>query len=99
MRCLIPILLGLMVCGSPAAEVLPAPQQFRQEIASHFALNQPVQLIDCLADGRVLALVEGAWLELQQDVWRANPVLAQRQPDHFVFASAAGTALEAGVPW
>ncbi|MDB6109372.1 MAG: Two component regulator propeller [Pedosphaera sp.] len=99
MRFLMVTLFGLMVCGSPAAEFRPAPQHFRQEIASRFALNQPVQLIDCLPDGRVLALVEGAWLELREDVWRANPSLAQRQPDHFVFASPAGTAQEARVPW
>ena len=93
------ILLGLCLALTRAAELQPATQQFRQEIAQRFILGQPVQLVEVSPAGVPRALVAGQWLEWRGDRWQTNAALAQADATRFVFASASGAAIKTSVPW
>ena len=96
--------LGPNFHASAAAEVAPAPQKFRQEIARAFseADGLPrgrVQLIEVAAGGNARAFAGGRWHEFQDGRWQPIESLAPNGDEQFAFADARGQRAEVRVPW
>jgi hypothetical protein len=101
---LLPLFPAVLLSGACAADFTPAPQQFRQETARHFALSEVpgsnrVQLIECPPGGPPRAFASGQWYEYKEERWIPNAALKPGAEDRFVFASREGRPLEAPAPW
>ena len=89
---------------SRAAEVLPAPQQFRQEVALRHGTAQglpsaDVRLVDLTADGAPRVFAGGRWSGLSDGRWSVLPALTPKSEREFVFADAAGAPVTVALPW
>ncbi len=96
--------LGLLTAALHAADLTPAPQQFRQEIAQRFTVADglpanDVQLVDPAADGTPRAFAGGKWSELREGKWRELPALAPKSEREFVVADATGAPITVELPW
>jgi hypothetical protein len=88
----------------PAADFVPAPQNFRQEIARAFTekdglSSAKVQLIDAAPDGIPRAFAAGNWHELRDGRWQVNTALSSPGNDVFVCPDADGHPLPVPVAW
>src|SRR5215831_10134511 len=104
LRVLVAILLILAGHYVQGKDFTPAPQRFRQEIATRWGEReglptQPVQLLDIAPGGEVRAFSAGRWYELHETRWTTNTQLTASSESTFVFADAAGQRLEVAVPW
>lgn len=104
----IPIfLISLVTFLSPvsrAAEVLPAPQPFRQEVALRHGTAQglpsaDVRLLDLATDGSPRVFAGGRWSGLAEGRWSVLPALTPKSEREFVFADAAGAPVTVALPW
>jgi hypothetical protein len=92
------------ICNSTlGAEVVPASQQFRQEIARHYGAQdglpaQPIQLLDSAASGAVRGFAAGTWYELRQDRWEPKPSLASPGNGQLALEDANGRKVLLPVP-
>src|SRR5215472_12334670 len=89
---------------SDAADFTPAPQKFRQEIASAFGEGgglprERIQLLEISSDGSPQAFVGGRWFKLQDGRWQAQDALAPSSAEQFAFSDAQGHRVEVRVPW
>ena len=89
---------------SRAAEVLPAPQQFRQEVALRHGTAQglpsaDVRLVDLAADGSPRVFAGGRWSGLADGRWSVLPALTPKSEREFVFADATGSPVTVALPW
>jgi hypothetical protein len=96
----LPALIGAL----RAAELVPAPQAFRQEVAVISELTNglpagPVQLLDAPPTGPVRAFTGGRWFVWRAPRWEALPELTPAGPEQFAFADAAGQPVRAALPW
>jgi hypothetical protein len=96
--------LGLAITTGLAADALPAPQRFQQEVAQHFTENKgaptgPVALVDCPASGAIRVFAAGQWYEFQNDQWHVNAALKHGSDTQFTFADSKGQAAQAPLPW
>ena len=96
--------LGLAVPTGLAADVQPAPQQFRQEIAQHYTEKEgapmgAVQLLDCPAGGPTRTFAAGQWYEFRDRSWHVNDTLKPRSDDSFTFADNKGQTVQVPLPW
>ena len=96
--------LGLAIQAGAAADLQPAPQHFRQEVAQHFtekdeAPMEPVQLVDCAASGVIRVFAAGQWYEFQDGRWHGNAALKPGGDTQFGFADGKGLPVQVAVPW
>ena len=89
---------------SRAAEVLPAPQQFRQEVALRHGTAQglpsaDVRLVDLATDGSPRVFAGGRWSGLADGRWSVLPALTPKSEREFVFADATGSPVTVALPW
>ncbi len=100
--------LGLICCLTDlpgmSADLAPAPQQFRQEVAHRFTATNglpqgPAQLLECAPTGLVRAFLGGHWYDLHQDHWLIKGGLAAPKDDDFVFYDATDREVTLKVPW
>ena len=87
-----------------AADRLPAPQHFLQEVATRFTAADglpaaDVQLIDLAADGTPRAFADGRWSEFRDGRWQNVAALAAPSEDEFVLAGADGQPIAVALPW
>jgi hypothetical protein len=90
--------------GLLAADLAPAPQHFRQEMARRFSdkdgLPQgPVQLIECSSTGSKRAFISGRWYEFLEGQWRVQANLTPANSDGFAFEDGFGREVRVGIPW
>ena len=76
-------LLAAPLLARSATGFVPAPQQFRQEVETHYTTAQGlpsdgVQLVDLAPDGRPLALLGSRWFTLRDARWVEEATLAAR---------------------
>lgn len=77
--------LGIVLCsGAASTEMVPAPQKFRQEVATNYAAAQglppqAVQLIDLDPARPPVALAGGRWYELTDGNWKPSETLTASQ--------------------
>lgn len=86
------------------AQLNPAPQKFRQEIAKtymrvHGLPPGPVQLVHVASNGKVYAFCSGRWMVLNGEVWREANELAVRSEAEFVFPGSNGAPVKVPLPW
>lgn len=104
-RPILRLLLVLTGCATAlAADFLPAPQPFRQEVAQRFTTtNGPpsadVQLLDLAADGRHRAFAGGIWSEFRDGTWAPLDALKPRSEREFRFTDARSNAVTVPLPW
>jgi hypothetical protein len=72
--------LCLGLCAGLAADFKPAAQEFRQEIALHFAAQDgaptgAVQLVECAPNGACRAFAGGQWHEFRDGRWSLGATL------------------------
>jgi hypothetical protein len=96
--------LGLAVATGLAADALPAPQRFPQEVAQRFTENEgapagPVTLVDCAGAGVIRVFSAGQWYEFQDGKWQANANLKAGNDSQFTFADSKGQPAQVPVPW
>ncbi len=93
----------LLFLMANAAEVTPAPQHFRQEVAifadGQHLMSGGVQLLEHSGDGIMRAFSGGRWYELHDGNWRVNESLSPRNETQFTFTDAKGQKVETPVPW
>src|SRR5580765_4409085 len=97
---------GTVACltiRASGAELTPAPQRFRQEVAV-FEENKdwgqlPVQLIESTPTGEARAFVAGRWHEYRDGRWSLNESLSPKDDSQFAFAGPNGQRMEVPVPW
>ena len=99
-----PVLCLLAAVLGRAGEFTPAPQAFRQEVASRFGEADglprgPVQLLDLAPGGPVRALAQGRWFEFNTGRWQEDAALTQKDDRAFRFAGPEGRPLSAPIPW
>ncbi len=87
-----------------AADQRPAPQHFRQEVATRFTTADglpaaEVQLLDLAADGFPRAFTAGRWSELREGRWQDVAALAAPSGSEFVLAGADGQPVTLALPW
>ncbi|HEV8541824.1 MAG TPA: hypothetical protein VGR78_05485, partial [Verrucomicrobiae bacterium] len=88
-----------------AAELTPAPQKFRQEIATRFGPSDGLppgkaQLIEIDYRGTPRLFTGGRWFEFQDDgKWRELSELAAKSDREFVVGDASGAVLTLALPW
>lgn len=102
------ILAILTVCSSTAVAwmegFVPAPQQFRQEIARSFngvpsAPDGEIQLLFPSADGAVRAFHNGIWSEYRDDKWTPLRTLNPKSAEEFVLPDDTGKPVTVRLPW
>lgn len=96
--------LGLGIYTGVTADVTPAPQRFRQEIARSFTAKDglpagKVQLIECTSEGMGRAFAAGQWYEFREGRWQPVPGLRARNDNEFIFADAKGQQVGVAAPW
>jgi len=102
LRCWSLCILG--ACLTRAADVVPAPQKFKQEIAksytsAHGLPQKPVQFVHVGSAGRVLAFCDGRWLALGGETWQEVKELTPQTESEFVFPGANGAPVKVPLPW
>jgi hypothetical protein len=96
--------LGWVVTAGLAADMVPAPQRFQQEVAQHFtegegALAGPVALVDCPAAGAVRVFAAGQWHEFRDGEWQVNATWKPASEAQFTFADSRGRPAQVPLPW
>jgi hypothetical protein len=86
------------------AGLVPAPQAFRQEIATFFdppasATNGKLQLLDFTPDGSPMMFAGGDWFRFGDGQWRTEPDLRSTGDGRFKFRGPKDNAVEAAIPW
>src|SRR5579864_4611236 len=86
------------------AEVIPAPQRFRQEIAHQYTNKEglprsPVQLLDCGPSGTVKAFVAGNWYSFQQNRWVIQESSRPAKDNEFALSDRLGQEVRLEVAW
>jgi hypothetical protein len=87
-----------------AADSIPAPQRFRQEIAErHTPANglpdAEIQLIELSEDGEPRVFANGKWFQLLGGRWQSMPELAGRSDQEFVVPDVSGAPVTLSLPW
>jgi len=87
-----------------AAEWKPAPQQFRQEVATRVAeanglASRDIQLLDFAPDDKLRVFAGGRWSERRPAGWEVLPDLDQQEEAEFVFADATERPQAVPIPW
>jgi len=89
---------------STAAPFTPAPQPFRQEIATAYSTNAGlpptgVAFIERTSAASPRCFADGRWFALDQQRWRELPTLRCASADTFVFPDAAAKPTTVALPW
>jgi hypothetical protein len=97
-------LASLGAFNARAADFSPAPQLFRQEIATRFSgadglPETAVQLVDLAPDGTPRVFAGGKWFAFQDSRWQSVPALAASQASHFALADATGKPVSVPLSW
>lgn len=87
-----------------AAQFTPAPQRFRQEIATQFSRSNglsstDMRLVETGADGTPRAFADGRWFEFRERRWQELPGLAARSDDQFALAGVKDQPIVVPLPW
>src|SRR4051812_40141556 len=87
-----------------AAQFVPAPQRFRQEIATSFVSREglpegEIQLIEIGPQGTPRAFTGGRWFECGDDHWRERKEFAAGQDRQIVVPDASDSPLMLSIPW
>ena len=87
-----------------AADVIPVPQRFRQEIAHQYTDKEglprgPIQLLDCGPSGTVKAFVAGNWYGFQQNRWVIQESLRPAKDNEFALSDRLGQEVRLEVAW
>jgi hypothetical protein len=107
-RALGSLLLAALICSpagsvSTAADFLPAPQHFDQEIALKFGAENGLppgmaQLITCAPPGPVRVFLGGKWYEYQNQNWiQKGPVAIS--DEEFDFPDTSTRSVKVKIPW
>ncbi len=96
--------LGLWATALLGADVTPAPQTFRQEVARRFPAGagwsgQAVQLIDVATDGTPRVFAVGKWFEWRAGAWLEQALMAPQSEREFILAGASGAVVTVPLPW
>lgn len=94
----------LGACLAEAADVVPAPQRFKQEIArsytaAHGLPQEPVQLVHIGSAGRVMVFCDGRWFALDGETWHEIKELKPASESEFVFPGTNGAPVKVPLPW
>jgi hypothetical protein len=89
------VVLSILHLGIIAADWVPAPQSFRQEIARHRELTNgfsqaTAQWIEALPNQPVRVLIDGHWSEWRDSQWQPSAVLKSQASSSFTFAGGRG---------
>jgi hypothetical protein len=83
-----------------AAELLPAKQQFRQEMASHLRIpGSNIQLLDITAEGSTRCFASGKWFVCKENAFVVDETLTPFTDGEFTFFGATGEPTKVSVPW
>ncbi len=103
-RTCLALVAGLTGFALLAADLTPAPQKFRQEIARRLTqtngLPAPdIQLLDLAADGRHRVFAGGRWGEIRDGQWTPLAALAPKSDAEFTLTDNRGRNVTVALPW
>jgi hypothetical protein len=94
----------LAAANVSAAQSMPSPQLFRQEIATRFSKldglpDTGVQLVDLSPGGTPRVYAEGRWLELRDRRWYEMAGLVAQSENEFIVADSTDRPVNLSIPW
>ena len=95
-------ILVALSCVTAAADAIPAPQSFRQEMAHHREWTNglpegPVQFVEIAPDGTPWVFSSGTWFNYRHERWERLGETTKKS-DRFVLPDLGGHPLELNVP-